>query len=86
MGSETLGFLMGALAFGAMIGAIYLASRKTVVGLGRIIAIALSLWSHADRLFLLAPSVAFAPHRPDRRLRNADQFRFGQYRPANIDR
>ncbi|HSU65285.1 MAG TPA: MFS transporter, partial [Tepidisphaeraceae bacterium] len=39
-GSETLGFLMGASAAGALIGAIYLASRKSVVGLGRVIAIA----------------------------------------------
>jgi MFS family permease len=39
-GSETLGFLMGSSAAGALVGAIYLASRKTVVGLGRVIAIA----------------------------------------------
>jgi MFS family permease len=39
-GSETLGFLMGSSAAGALLGAIYLASRKSVLGLGRIIAIA----------------------------------------------
>jgi MFS family permease len=38
--SETLGFLMGSSASGALVGAIYLASRKSVVGLGRVIAIA----------------------------------------------
>lgn len=36
---ETFGFLMGASALGALAGAIYLAARKSVVGLGRLIAI-----------------------------------------------
>jgi len=36
---ETFGFLMGASALGALIGAIYLAARRSVVGLGRLIAI-----------------------------------------------
>jgi len=39
-GSQTYGFLMAAIGVGAIIGAIYLASRKSVLGLGRIIAIA----------------------------------------------
>lgn len=39
-GAETLGFLMGASAFGALAGAIYLASRRSVVGLGKLIAMA----------------------------------------------
>jgi MFS family permease len=39
-GAETLGILMGASAAGALAGAIYLASRKSVVGLGRLIAVA----------------------------------------------
>ena len=38
--SKTYGFLMGAIGVGAIIGAIFLASRKSVVGLGRIIVIA----------------------------------------------
>ncbi len=38
--SHTFGFLMGAAGIGALIGAIYLASRKTVAGLGGVIAIA----------------------------------------------
>lgn len=38
--SGTLGFLMGAAGAGALTGAIYLASRKTVRGLGRLVAIA----------------------------------------------
>jgi len=35
--SHTYGFLMGATGFGALIGAIFLASRETVIKLGRII-------------------------------------------------
>jgi MFS family permease len=38
--ARMLGILMGASGLGAMTAAIYLASRKTVVGLGRLIAIA----------------------------------------------
>jgi MFS family permease len=38
-GSHTLGFLMGATGIGALLGALYLASRKSVIGLGRIITI-----------------------------------------------
>ena len=35
--SHTLGFLMGATGIGALTGALYLASRTTVIGLGRLI-------------------------------------------------
>lgn len=41
----TLGFLFGAVGSGALVGAIYLASRKSVLGLGRWIAIATSIFS-----------------------------------------
>ncbi|MBW4480467.1 MAG: MFS transporter [Tolypothrix brevis GSE-NOS-MK-07-07A] len=37
-GAETLGFLMAASGVGALFGGIYLATRQTVVGLGRLIA------------------------------------------------
>jgi len=37
-GSRTLGFLMASSGCGALFGAIYLASRKSVVGLGKVIA------------------------------------------------
>jgi MFS family permease len=37
-GPHTLGFLMGSVGTGALVGALYLASRKSVVGLGRVIA------------------------------------------------
>jgi MFS family permease len=39
-GPKTLGFLMAASGIGALAGALYLASRTTVVGLGRVISIA----------------------------------------------
>lgn len=38
-GAHTLGFLMAASGFGALLGAVYLASRRTVLGLGRLIAL-----------------------------------------------
>lgn len=43
-GPHTLGFLMGASGAGALGGAIYLATRKSVVGLGKIIPMAASLF------------------------------------------
>ncbi|MBW4560690.1 MAG: MFS transporter [Mojavia pulchra JT2-VF2] len=39
-GAESLGFLMAASGLGALSGGIYLATRRTIVGIGRIIAIA----------------------------------------------
>jgi MFS family permease len=38
-GSHTFGFLMGATGIGALTGAIYMASRRSVLGLGKIIAL-----------------------------------------------
>jgi MFS family permease len=43
-GPHTLGFLLGASGVGALVGAIYLASRKSVLGLGRLITIALNIF------------------------------------------
>lgn len=43
--SHTLGFLFGAVGSGALIGAVYLASRNSVLGLGRWIAIATIIFS-----------------------------------------
>jgi len=43
-GPQTYGFLMAAIGVGAIIGAIYLASRISVLGLGRIIVIASSIF------------------------------------------
>jgi len=42
--SKTYGFLMAAVGVGAVIGAIFLASRRSVLGLGRIIALASSIF------------------------------------------
>jgi MFS family permease len=39
-GPHTLGFLMTASGLGALVGALYLASRKTVLGLGRVMSLA----------------------------------------------
>jgi MFS family permease len=59
-GSDTFGFLMGAAGFGALIGAVYLASRETVLKLGRLIPAATALFSIAliilsfSKLFILS--------------------------------
>ena len=45
-GSHTYGFLMGAAGFGALLGALFLASRETVLKLGRIVpAATYPFWS-----------------------------------------
>lgn len=43
-GPQTLGFLLGATGVGVLAGAIFLASRRSVLGLGRIVIIASSLF------------------------------------------
>jgi MFS family permease len=43
-GAHTLGFLMSASGMGALTGALFLASRKTVIGLGRIIGTGMALF------------------------------------------
>jgi MFS family permease len=43
-GPHTLGFLMGAVGVGALSGAVYLASRQSVLGLGRVVPIATALF------------------------------------------
>jgi MFS family permease len=43
-GPHTLGFLMGASGVGALTGAVHLASRKTVLGLGRLTAISAAMF------------------------------------------
>ena len=43
-GPHTLGFLMGATGVGALCGAVYLASRSSVLGLGRLIPLASGLF------------------------------------------
>jgi MFS family permease len=43
-GAHTLGFLMGASGVGALAGALWLASRRSVLGLGRVIPIATAIF------------------------------------------
>ncbi|MFB3926370.1 MAG: MFS transporter [Syntrophales bacterium] len=43
-GPYTLGFLMAASGVGALTGAVYLASRRTILGLGRIIAVSSAIF------------------------------------------
>jgi MFS family permease len=59
-GPQTLGFLLGATGVGALAGAIFLASRKSVLGLGRIVVMASSVFGMGligfsfSRLFALS--------------------------------
>jgi MFS family permease len=53
-GSETLGFLMGASGLGALVAAVYLSSRRSIVGLGKIIAIAPAIFGLALIVFALS--------------------------------
>lgn len=66
-GADTLGFLTSAVGLGALSGALYLASRTTVKGLGRIIAIAAAIFGVAliatgasRTIWLTLPLLAFA--------------------------
>jgi MFS family permease len=42
--AHTYGFLVGAIGVGALVGAMYMASRRSVAGLGRVIVVAVSLF------------------------------------------
>jgi len=55
--SHTLGFLMTASGCGALAGALYLASRPTVLGLGRVIAISATTFGVGLLLFSLSRNV-----------------------------
>ena len=57
-GAHTYGFLMGATGIGALVGALYLASRRTVLGLGRLIPAATLLFGGALIAFSFSRSVA----------------------------
>ncbi|HAJ26969.1 MAG TPA: MFS transporter [Syntrophus sp. (in: bacteria)] len=54
-GPHTLGFLMSASGAGALIGAIYLAARKSILGLGRIIPLASGIFGAGLIGFSLYP-------------------------------
>jgi len=53
-GSHTFGFLMGASGTGALIGALYLASRKSVLGLGKIISLSAAIFGFGLVVFSLS--------------------------------
>ncbi len=59
-GAAVLGFLMGAAGLGAFLGALYLASRKTVLGLGKRIIIAACLFGVALIAFSMSRSFLFS--------------------------
>jgi MFS family permease len=52
--SRTFGFLMSASGIGALMTALYMASRRTVVGLGRLIVIAMTVFGTALIVFSLS--------------------------------
>ncbi|HEU5057856.1 MAG TPA: MFS transporter [Kofleriaceae bacterium] len=54
-GPNTLGLLMGASGFGALAGALWLAARPTVLGLGRVVVIAGTLFGVTMVGFALSP-------------------------------
>lgn len=72
--AHTLGFLMGAMGVGALIGALYLAARTSVPGLGRLIPIAtvifgasligigLSHWYYLSLLIMVSTGFGFMVH------------------------
>jgi len=59
-GSHTFGFLMGASGLGALMGAVYLASRKSVLGLWKIIPLSAAIFGFGliafslSRIFILS--------------------------------
>jgi MFS family permease len=59
-GPHTLGFLMGATGVGALAGAVYLASRRSVPGLGRVIAAAAILFGCGLIAFSLSRTLALS--------------------------
>mgnify|MGYP001416557314 CR=1 FL=1 len=59
-GSDTLGFLMSSLGAGALTGAIFMASRKSVLGLGRIISVNVILFGAAIVFASLSEKMIFS--------------------------
>ncbi len=53
-GAHTLGFLMGSAGLGALAGALYLASRRSVLGLGRIITFSTAVFGGSLAAFALS--------------------------------
>jgi MFS family permease len=53
-GAHTFGFLMGASGIGALCGSIYMASRKSVLGISKIVALAAAVFGFGLVLFSLS--------------------------------
>ena len=59
-GPQTLGFLMGAVGIGALIGALYLATRKSIRGLGKVMVFSISLFGVGIIMFSLSKVLWFS--------------------------
>jgi MFS family permease len=59
-GPHTLGFLMGATGIGALGGAVYLASRRSVLGLGRVISVSAVVFGCGLIAFSLSRTLALS--------------------------
>jgi MFS family permease len=59
-GARMLGWLNSAVGVGSLLGALYLASRRTVVGLGKVLAMAAMLFGAALIAFGVAPDALLA--------------------------
>ncbi len=59
-GAHTFGFLMGAVGIGAMASTLYLASRRSVLGLERLIAVCSSLFGVAVACFALSDNISLS--------------------------
>jgi MFS family permease len=59
-GPGTLGFLMGSIGLGALGGAVYLASKKSVLGLGKMIPIATVIFGSALMVFSTSRMLFFS--------------------------
>ena len=59
-GPSALGFLMGSIGLGALGGAVYLASRKSVLGLGKMIPIAMTIFGTGLMAFSISRLLFFS--------------------------
>jgi MFS family permease len=59
-GSHTFGFLMSAAGIGALMGAIYLAARKSILGLGRVISLSAGIFGIGLIFFSVSQGMWFA--------------------------
>ena len=83
-GANTLGFLMAGAGVGALAGAIYLASRKNVFGLDKIIVVAaLQLRYRPDKFFPVPGDGPFHAFHGDNRLRHGGAAGGQQYHPSD---